>query len=292
MQTLLRDRLTEALGHPVTVTSTCNVGGGSINQAQLLILDDESRVFVKFNRDAPGTMFETETRGLNLLAQSEGGPQVPRVIACETAASPRFLALEYLESTSPGIDYPVRFGQALAALHRTTAPTFGLDHDNFIGSTPQINTPAKDGLAFFRDQRLGYQQELARRAGLLPAAVDRKLDQLRANLKNLLDITGEQPALSHGDLWSGNHLCGPNGEPVIFDPAAHYGLREADLAMTELFGRLPQAFYEAYHQAFPMNPGYAERREIFNLYHLLNHLNLFGGSYLGSVESIVHRFTR
>lgn len=292
MQTLLRDRLTEALGKPVQVASTCNVGGGSINEAQLLILDDGSRVFAKFNGSAPPTMFETEARGLALLKQAKDGPRVPRVIACETGASPRFLVLEYIESTSPGPEYAVRFGRTLAAMHRFTSPTFGLDHDNFIGSTPQVNTPGGDGLVFFRDRRLGFQQELARHSKLLPAALDKKIDQLRANLKNLLDINGEQPALSHGDLWSGNHFCGPEGEPVIVDPAVHYGLREADLAMTELFGRLPQAFYDAYHETFPLKPGYAERREIYNLYHLLNHLNLFGGSYLGSVETIVHRFTR
>ncbi len=292
MHTALQICLTQALGHPVKIASTCNIGGGCINQAQVLILDDGSRVFVKFNGNPPPRMFATEARGLALLAEATEGPRVPKVITCEEAASPQFLILEYLESTSPSANYHVHFGRALAALHRTTAATFGLDHSNFIGSTPQINTQEADGLVFFRDHRLGYQQERARQSGLLPVKTDHKIDQLRDNLGELLDLEGEQPALSHGDLWSGNHFCGPGGAPVIFDPAAHYGLREADLAMTELFGRLPQAFYDAYHQAFPLNPGYAERRDLFNLYHLLNHLNLFGGSYLGSVESIVHRFTR
>ncbi|QPJ63747.1 MAG: fructosamine kinase family protein [Candidatus Nitronauta litoralis] len=292
MKEAIRARLSKSFRRDVSIASTCDVGGGCINQAQVLILDEGTRVFVKRNACPPAGMFETESKGLQLMAAAKNGPRVPKVIACDDQKPARFLILDYLESTSPGKDYFTRFGHALAAMHRITADSYGLDHDNFIGSTPQINTREKNGLKFFRDQRLGFQQELARNSGLLPKKTDQKLDELRAKIGDLLNIEDEQPALIHGDLWSGNHFCGPCGEATIFDPAAHFGLREADLAMTELFGRMPQAFYDAYHEAFPLNPGYQERRDIYNLYHLLNHLNLFGGSYLGSVETIICQFIR
>ncbi len=292
MREAIQKRLSDALGRDVSIASACDIGGGCINQAQVLILDDGMRVFVKMNTHSPAGLFETEAMGLRLMVSVSGGPRIPKVIACDQEKDARFLILEYLESTSPEGDYFTRFGRALATMHRTTTDAYGLDHNNFIGSTPQINTKEKDGLTFFRDQRLGYQQELARNSGRLPNHIDSKLDQLRVRLEDLLDLENEQPALIHGDLWSGNHFCGPDGSAAIFDPAVHFGLREADLAMTELFGRMPQAFYDGYHEAFPLNPGYTERRDIYNLYHLLNHLNLFGESYLGSVETIITQFIR
>ena len=166
-----------------------------------------------------------------------------------------------------------------------------MDHDNYIGSTPQKNTLEKDGIVFFRDQRINFIRQLARQSGLLPVAIDKKLDLLCDKLGKFLNISEEKPALMHGDLWSGNYFPDRDGKPCIFDPAVYYGLREADLAMTELFGRLPQKFYDVYQEVFPMNPGYEERKDLFNLYHLLNHLNIFGSSYLSSVQQIVKRYT-
>ena len=166
-----------------------------------------------------------------------------------------------------------------------------MDHDNYIGSTPQKNTLEKDGIVFFRDQRINFMRQLTRQSGLLPVAIDKKLDSLCDKLDKFLNISGEKPALIHGDLWSGNYFPDSDGKPCIFDPAVYYGLREADLAMTELFGRLPQKFYDVYQEVFPMNPGYEERKDLFNLYHLLNHLNIFGSSYLSSVERVVKRYT-
>ncbi|MBS22056.1 MAG: hypothetical protein CL739_08210 [Chloroflexi bacterium] len=179
----------------------------------------------------------------------------------------------------------------MAELHRISQDHFGLDHDNFIGSTPQKNNLEKDGIIFFRDHRIQFQRQLAQKAGLLPVSIDKKIDSLCENLNRFLDTSGERPALMHGDLWSGNYFPDSNGNPCIFDPAVYYGLREADIAMTELFGRLPERFYDAYHEAFPMNHGYHERKDLYNLYHLLNHLNLFGSSYLSSVQKIVNRFS-
>ena len=290
MKDEIRSLLEQTWGEPVAIASVQSAGGGCINQTQVLTLKGGRRVFLKYNPHPPPQMFPAEARGLEQLGRAPGGPRVPSVIALQPASPSRFLILEYLDSGPPGPGFAERFGRALAALHKVTAPCFGLDHDNFIGSTPQINTQEADGLVFFRDHRLGYQQALARSGRRLPASVDKKLDRLREQLDRFLNLREEPPALLHGDLWSGNYFPGPDGAPVIFDPAVYFGPREADLAMTELFGRLPQRFYDAYQEAWPLPPGYEDRKPLYNLYHLLNHLNLFGGSYLGSVERILKTY--
>ena len=273
-----------------TVKSTYSTGGGSINQTQVLELTNGERVFMKHNSNPPTDFFLAEVKGLRLLAQADNGPRIPKAIALQSGSRPTFLIMEYLENSSESKNFSDRLARALAELHRISQDHFGLDHDNFIGSTPQKNDLEKDGIVFFRDQRIEFQRQLARKAGLLPAAIDKKIDSLCENLNRYMDTTGEKPALMHGDLWSGNYFPDSKGNPCIFDPAVYYGLREADIAMTELFGRLPQRFYDAYHEAFPMNPGYPERKDLYNLYHLLNHLNLFGGSYLSSVQQAVNRY--
>lgn len=199
--------------------------------------------------------------------------------------------MEYIESSSEDENFAERLALSLAELHRMSQDHYGLDHDNYIGSTLQKNTLEKDGIVFFREQRINFQRQLARQSGLLPVDIDKKLDSLCDELGKFLNVSGEKPALIHGDLWSGNYFPDSKGKPCIFDPAVYFGLREADLAMTELFGRLPQKFYDVYQEAFPMNPGYDERKDLFNLYHLLNHLNIFGSSYLSSVEQVVKRYS-
>ncbi len=288
----LEQVLQPVLGETVRIESSYSVGGGCINQTQVLKLTSGIRVFMKYHPDPPKDFFKIEKQGLELLASAREGPRIPKSLALQPVSNAKYLLLEYLDEESPDKDYYERFGQALANMHRSSGEFHGLDHNNFIGKTNQINTFENDGLTFFRDHRLGFQQKLARKRGLLPRSTDKKIDALCDRLEHLLDLSGEQPALLHGDLWSGNHFTGPGGQPCIFDPAAYYGLRETDLAMTELFGKMPSAFYASYEEAFPLNPGYAERKDIYNLYHLLNHLNLFGGSYLGSVESTLNHFTR
>jgi len=282
--------LQPVFGQDVAVQSSSQTGGGCINQTHILELNNGERVFLKHNSHPPPDFFAAEAKGLGLLSQVKGGPRIPKSLAMQDSECPSFLILEYIEGSTPGPDFPVRFARSLAALHRNTHPSFGLDHDNFIGSTPQKNAHKNNGIEFFRDHRLRYQQELARRSGKLPSATDKNLSKLCDRIENYLDISGEKPALLHGDLWSGNYFSDRERWPCIFDPAVYFGLREADLAMTELFGRLPQRFYDAYHEAFPLNPGYEERKDLYNLYHLLNHLNLFGGSYLGSVEQVIRRY--
>ncbi|MBC8286638.1 MAG: fructosamine kinase family protein [Nitrospinae bacterium] len=273
-------------GQDVKVQSSSPTGGGCINETSVLTLNNGEQVFLKQNAHPPQDFFAAEAKGLQHLAQAVKGPKIPKPLAWQDS----FLILEYIEESAPGPDFPVRFARSLAELHRVSHNNFGLDHNNYIGSTLQKNFPTGNGLDFFRDQRLRAQQELARQFGKLPLSIDKNLSKLCDQLENYLDISGEKPALLHGDLWSGNYFPDARQVPCIFDPAVYFGLREADLAMTELFGRLPQKFYDAYHEAFPLNLGYEERKDLYNLYHLLNHLNLFGGSYLASVEQVVQRY--
>lgn len=245
---------------------------------------------MKQNSNPPSDFFLAEAKGLRLLAQPANGPRIPKPIAVQSGPRPTFLLLEYIENSSEDKTFAERFAQSLAELHRMSQEKYGLNHDNFIGSTPQENQMEKDAIVFFRDHRIDFQRKLARQKGLLPSSTDKKIDAICENLGSFLNVTGECPALMHGDLWSGNYFPDSKGRPCIFDPAVYYGLREADLAMTELFGRLPQKFYDVYQEVFPMNPGYEERKDLFNLYHLLNHLNIFGSSYLPSVQQIVKRY--
>jgi protein-ribulosamine 3-kinase len=272
------------------VETSFATSGGSINQTQVLTLTNGQRVFLKQNPSPQTDFFLAETRGLKLLAQAKNGPRIPKPVAVQSGPRPTFLLLEYIESSSEDESFAEQLALSLSELHRMSQEHFGLDHDNYIGSTPQKNTLKKDGIVFFREQRIDFQRKLARQSGLLPVAIDKGIDSLCDDLGKFLNISGEKPALLHGDLWSGNYFPDSEGKPCIFDPAVYYGLREADLAMTELFGRLPQKFYDVYQEVFPMNPGYQERKDLFNLYHLLNHLNIFGSSYLSSVQQVVKRY--
>ncbi|MBM14592.1 MAG: fructosamine kinase family protein [Nitrospina sp.] len=272
------------------IESSFSVQGGSINQTQVLVLSNGVQVFMKQNSNPPTDFFLAEAKGLRLLNQAKKGPRIPKPIAIQSGPRPTFLLMEYIKSFSEDKNFAERFAQSLSELHRVSQESFGLDHNNFIGSTPQQNQMEKDGLVFFRDHRIDFQRKLARENGLLPISTDKKIDSLCDNLASFLNVTGESPALVHGDLWSGNYFSDSKGKPCMFDPAAYYGLRETDLAMTELFGRLPQRFYDAYQESFPMNPGYQERKDLYNLYHLLNHLNLFGSSYLSSVQQVINRY--
>jgi fructosamine-3-kinase len=280
-------------GSTVKIKNSRSVSGGSINQCQVLELSNGTAVFLKLNENPPNDFFTAEQKSLNLLRSVPDGPRVPKPISLGPGTKyAKLLMLEYIEPASPTDGFYETFAQALAHCHRSTQCFYGLDHDNYIGRTDQINTEEKDPIVFFRENRIRFQQKLARQSGLIDKILDNKLDHLNDKLASLLDVSGEKPALVHGDLWSGNYFADRNQVPCIFDPAAHYGLRESDLAMTELFGRLPQSFYDAYHEAFPLNPGYETRKDLYNLYHLLNHLNLFGRSYLSQVEATVNHYLR
>jgi fructosamine-3-kinase len=286
LPTELRLRLAEVLGQPVAQEQP--VYGGDINQSARFMCGGIP-YFVKWNTQAPPTMFPTEARGLHLLAEANE-VRVPTVIAQGDAdgACPAFLALEWIETggqRSGPRETMADFGAALAALHRHTADQHGLDRDNFIGRLPQPNTQSASWTAFYRDQRIGFQMELARRQGRLPKRREDLLTRLMDRLPEWLDDETMPPSLIHGDLWGGNYLIDSAGNAVLIDPAVCYGHREMDLAMSELFGGFSPRFYAAYFEAYPA-PGYADRRALYQLYYILAHLNLFGESYGGRVDSI------
>lgn len=270
------------------ITSAEPVGGGCINDTRCVTTSNGPQLFLKLNTSTPPDMFQREAEGLEALAV-EGGPRVPRPYL----VGEEFLLLEYLSPALPKKDYWETLGRRLAHVHSTTQPRFGFAHNNYLGSTPQPNRWDENGFNFFAEQRLVFQGKLAREHGRLSQARLNQIEKLAARLNELVP---EQPAsLLHGDLWSGNVIAGtegadPEGQACLIDPAAHFGWAEADLAMTTLFGGFPESFYAAYAAARPLAPGYRSRFEIYNLYHLLNHLNLFGSSYLGSVEQILTKY--
>lgn len=261
------------------------VGGGCINDGRLVDCERGPRLFLKTNASAPPDLFAAEAAGLRALRQP-AAPRVPQPLL----AGRDFLLLEYLAPAPLVRTAWETFGRRLAALHAPAGPHFGFEHANYLGRTPQPNPPTADGFAFFAEHRLLYQGRLARERGLLPSASLRALERLAARLRDW--VPAQPPSLIHGDLWSGNAIPGPDGELCLIDPAAHYGWAEAELAMTALFGGFPEAFYAAYAAAAqeggrPLAAGYRQRFGVYNLYHLLNHLNLFGGHYRDQVESVL-----
>lgn len=232
----------------------------------------------------PAEMAEAEARGLGLLADAQA-VRVPAVIGW--GSDPPFVLLE---AVSGGRAYDgAALGAGLAALHRATADAYGLDHDNFIGRTPQENGWQRTWSGFYRERRLGPQIALAARRGLLPAERRRALELLLDRFGVLIDESACRPSLVHGDLWNGNAIAGPSGEPVLIDPAVSYSDREVELAMMRLFGGFGAEVFAAYEAAWPLAPGWRERDPLYRLYHLLNHLNLFGESYGAAVDAVVAR---
>jgi fructosamine-3-kinase len=277
-----REAVCRALGSAVASSHT--VSGGDINEVSELHLADGRVVFVKTNDDAEPGMLPAEARGLRWLDEARA-LRVPRVLAVSDGGRPAFLALERITPGRRRPDFDERLGRGLAALHRFGAPGFGLDHDNFIGSLPQSNEPvAAPGWApFYRDRRLEPQLRRAGAAGLASAALRRGCERLFGVLEERVGPP-EPPARLHGDLWGGNLLVDETGDPCLIDPAVHGGHREVDLAMMRLFGGFSRRVFDAYDEAAPLAPGADERVPLYQLYFLLAHVNLFGGSYLGSAE--------
>ncbi|RMG73992.1 MAG: ketosamine-3-kinase, partial [Bacteroidetes bacterium] len=200
-----------------------------------------------------------------------------------------WLVLEFVESGPQTPAYWERLGQGLARLHQVSAPAFGLDHPNFIGSLPQRNTWHEEWVSFFIHERIDPMLEAAVKRGALSIKEVRAMERLYQRLPDL--FPPEPPALIHGDLWGGNLLCDVNSQPVLIDPAVYYGHREMELAFMRLFDRQPPAFLEAYEEIWPLAPGFRDRIDVYHLYPLLVHVNLFGGSYAGSVRRILRPFT-
>lgn len=270
------------LGRPFRAASVRAAGGGCIHRT-LVLEGDGERWFVKLNAAGALPMFEAERDGLAALAEA-GAFRVPRPLCCGIAAEQACLVLEYLD-LKPVAERAdaIAFGHALAALHRSIGERHGWRRDNFIGATPQINTESDSWPRFFAASRLLPQIERA-----AARALRKKGESLAEKLPAFFLDHRPQPSLLHGDLWHGNAaMCG--SAPAVFDPAVYYGDRETDLAMTELFGGFPAAFYAAYREAMPPADGYELRKTLYNLYHILNHLNLFGAGYLRQAERMIDK---
>ena len=277
--------ISRALGHSFTVRSARTVGGGCINEAVCLEGSGDQRFFVKLNRAELLPMLEAEAAGLEAIRGTES-VRAPRPVAMGTDGGRCWLALEYIEFDPSPSGASALLGERLALMHRATSNTFGWHRDNTIGSTPQPNPPGQDWVSFWRDQRLGFQLHLASQRGAPAGLIDRG-DRLLGSLPDFFSAYRPAPSLLHGDLWGGNWAADSEGQPVIFDPAVYYGDREADLAMTELFGGFSDRFYQSYRYCWDIDPGYATRKVLYNLYHVLNHFNLFGGGYARQAQDMI-----
>jgi fructosamine-3-kinase len=283
-------QISQATGTHFEIGDRQSIDGGCINQAYL-VSNEQERYFVKLNRSSLIDMFAAEASGLSAIATTNT-IKVPLPICWGIAEDCSYLVLEHLDFTlNPQRENWGEMGRKLAAMHRfqiSPDRQFGWHTNNTIGSTPQINTWERDWATFFTQHRIGYQLELAQHhGGNFPKAA-----QVLAKIPEFLDNYYPQPSLVHGDLWSGNASFTTAGTPVIFDPATYWGDREVDVAMAALFGGFPNAFYQGYADVYPLDPDYSTRKVLYDLYHILNHYNLFGGNYQGWANNLIETILR
>jgi protein-ribulosamine 3-kinase len=272
---------------PAAITGFIAAHGGCINHGGRL-QTTAGDFFLKWNQTATlKGMFECESKGLKLLRATHA-IHVPEVIATDEVENYQFLLIEYVDRQPARHDYWNVMGKQLANLHRVHASHYGLDHNNYIGSLPQSNRQHQSWPAFLGSQRLTPLVEKAIQLGKAPASWSHKFEQLLKKIDSLLP--DEAPSLLHGDLWQGNVLINSVGAPCLIDPAVYYGHREVDLAMTQMFDTFDPVFYHAYHEAYPLLPGFEKRFGIYNLYPLLVHLHLFGSSYVTPIQSTLNAY--
>ncbi|MFW5887945.1 MAG: fructosamine kinase family protein, partial [Bacteriovoracia bacterium] len=261
-----------------------SVGGGCIADARSFSDETGKKYFYK---SANGNaMFVKEAHGLEELDKAKA-IRVPEVICYDND----FLVLEWIEGGAPKKDFFKKFGKAFAKLHKYYGEEFGFFEDNFIGSSIQKNTPpCSSWIEFYYEHRLMFQLKLLQQKNKSTPELEKALEKLRPVLKVLLQECDEEPSLLHGDLWSGNYMIDASGEASLIDPAVYYGHREADLAMTKLFGGFSNDFYKAYQEEYPLQDGYQKREPLYKLYHILNHYTLFGGGYYSQAMSILNHY--
>lgn len=283
---LLQAHVEDLLGSKLIVAIP--VGGGSINKAFKIETENSKRLFLKWNNAAPVDFFLKEREGLNQLASAKTGLHIPKVKFVGKTGDFNYMLTEYIEENKGTRQTSALFGRQLAELHKITANFYGLEYDNYIGRLKQPNAQCDNWIDFFIENRLQFQLKHAVDAGKLELKVNQHFNHL---YKKLADIFPEEPAsLLHGDLWGGNYFFDEKGKAAIFDPAVYYGNREIEIAFTHLFGGFSGDFHNAYQEAWPLEPGFSGRKDIYNLYPLLTHTNMFGGHYGGQVERIVRRF--
>ncbi|MGK7885826.1 MAG: fructosamine kinase family protein [Crocosphaera sp.] len=274
MWTQICEHISQTTGKTFTFERQKTVSGGCINQGYCLIGSD-IKYFVKINHASKVEMFAAEALGLKEMAQTQT-IRVPKPVCWGMTERSSYIVLEWLEFGSSNNSAWEKMGKNLAKMHQYQGESkFGWSQNNTIGSTPQVNNWTDKWSDFFAEHRIGFQLKLANRKGVNFGNYNQVVDKVR----QILSEINPQPSLVHGDLWSGNVAVTDAGEPVILDPATYYGDREVDIAMTELFGGFPAAFYRGYNEVFPLDKGYKKRKTLYNLYHILNHFNLFGGGY-------------
>lgn len=282
--TEIQHHISQLTGREFVVGDRKSVGGGSINQAYQ-ISDDPQHYFVKLNQASKVAMFEAEAAGLKEIHDSQS-IRVPQPLGWGTAEGQSYIILEWIPLGHGNAQAWFEMGQQLAKMHhRSHDLGFGWHQNNTIGDTPQPNHWTESWGDFFAEQRIGYQVELAQRHG----GHFRQSETLIDKIPSLLANHHPAPSLVHGDLWSGNATFSQAGEPIILDPATYYGDREVDIAMSELFGGFPQAFYQGYQEMWPLADGYQQRKILYNLYHILNHFNLFGGGYASQAQRMIEQ---
>jgi protein-ribulosamine 3-kinase len=274
-------------GEAVSIVHFSRSGGGCINHGGRLRTTDGD-YFIKWNSATlyPG-MFAAEAKGLDLL-KNTNLITIPAVIGWDEDENDQFLLLEFVEGMTRSVTFWKDLGNRLATLHQVSFPEFGLDHDNYIGSLKQFNKPSTSWIDFFITYRIQTQLDIGLQSKVIDQRTAKTFERLFKKLPDLISV--EKPSLIHGDLWNGNLMVDKDGGPCLIDPAVYYGHREVELAMTKLFGGFARAFYDSYNESFPLTPGYEERFDIYNLYPLLVHVNLFGGGYLQQINSILKKY--
>lgn len=290
----IEQKISSAVGEHFQLKKQSAIGGGDINQAYRIdgVIEENSQnkavsFFIKLNQKSQLDMFAAEAAGLQEIEKAQA-IRVPHVICSGVEKNQSYLILENLSLAAGGAGSAKRLGQQLAAMHKTTSQQFGWLRHNTIGSTRQINTQTDNWIEFWRAQRLGFQLNLAKQNGA-GHSLYMKGEKLLNNLESLFIDYEPKASLLHGDLWSGNYGYLKDGAPVIFDPAVYYGDRETDIAMTELFGGFSAEFYSSYNEVWSLDNGYQQRKVLYNLYHILNHYNLFGGGYAMQAERMMEQ---
>lgn len=282
----LANQIADATSQSFEIVATASIGGGCINTAYQ-IKGQQLSYFVKFNQANLLPMFEAEFAGLAAMQRSHS-VRIPTPILTGTLDDQSFLLTEMIQLQSCNSNCNRLLGEQLATMHQQPQAYFGWHRDNTIGSTEQINNQSDDWLCFWREQRLGFQLKLAASKGYR-GRLQESGQRLCENLDGFFSSYNPHPSLLHGDLWSGNAAADSGNNPVIFDPACYYGDREADIAMTELFGGFGKDFINAYNDYYPLDPDYSIRKTLYNLYHILNHLNLFGSGYQSQAQDMIDR---
>jgi protein-ribulosamine 3-kinase len=290
----IKTRVEEKLGKKIK--SMTSLSGGCISDAYKLVTNENSTFFLKYNSGTSNDMFIKEANGLKELAKPKA-IRIPEVLSVDED----YILLEFISSGNKnlpaaklwqaGKNFFEDFGRRFAEMHKYTSDEFGFYEDNYIGSNPQKNIPDAEEQTnwadFYFNKRILYQLQLAERLGNSTSDLRKLISKLEEKIDEIIGDSSERPSLLHGDLWGGNYMVDENGEAVLIDPAVYYGHREADLGMTKLFGGFSSEFYKSYNETYPLKDGYEYRENIYKLYHVLNHLNLFGSGYYSQVKSLI-----